>query len=265
MKTSTKKTIMWLLVALTAICLAMGAVFGNAGYTASADGDENLTATKVSVSTDGEHMLLVTVIKDVTDVYEVGYDFTGEVTKEFGATDKYYTSITVAKNTANETTWTAQDIFGNEYENGKMIVWEIAYSPANAYNYTAYYIKGTRVGETLYANPEGKKSGTPRETAVPTYTVTLDKDNGEENTVLNDIAYGTTAAAIYAPAMIPEKEGYTFEGWYPFFNTYSGSDFTGSVRVQDDADILVDTARHDGEKGQHGEKQCKYFLHDSSR
>ncbi len=49
---------------------------------------------------------------------------------------------------------------------------------------------------------------------VNKYTVTLIKANGEANTTLTDIPYGTTAAAVYAENMIPTYAGRTFDGWY---------------------------------------------------
>ncbi len=234
MRTSAKKTIMWLFVALTAICLAMGAVFGNAGRKASADGDDNLTATKVSVSEDKAHMLLVTVIKDVTDVYEVGYDFGTALTeeeKEDTATDKYYTSIT-----SGENTWTAKDIFGDEYSTtDAMIVWQIKYSPLKAYTYTAYYIEGTRYDDVLYKNDtDEKKSGTARTTEIGAYTVTYDTDGGDamEPSV---VPVGTSSSEL--ANVIPTKANYDFIKWQLKTGEDTYVDFDGTETISENITV----------------------------
>ncbi len=78
---------------------------------------------------------------------------------------------------------------------------------------------------------------------VNTYTVTLNKDNGEENVVLNNIAYGTSAEALYADNMIPTKAGYKFKGWY-----------VGDVKVQ-----ATDTVQSDLTVKAVWEKEIVYY------
>ncbi|MBQ7642333.1 MAG: hypothetical protein IJS67_00375, partial [Clostridia bacterium] len=100
MKTKTQKFMRVFLVALSAICFAAGIAFmGNVGSpVALADEVEesDFGETTYNVSKSGEHMLLVTPIKtDTSDIYEVGYEFTGENIPDVSdsekcATNKYY-------------------------------------------------------------------------------------------------------------------------------------------------------------------------------
>ncbi len=46
------------------------------------------------------------------------------------------------------------------------------------------------------------------------YTITLVKDNGEENAIIKGETYGTLASILYADDQIPSKPGYAFIGWY---------------------------------------------------
>ena len=96
--------------------MAMGvAITNNVGYVAIAEEtqvtQDFLSATKYKISTDQEEskMLLVTAIRDVTNVYEVGYVFTGYTvgSDDIAETTKYYDSLTTGG-----VTETAADIFG---------------------------------------------------------------------------------------------------------------------------------------------------------
>ncbi|MBR1868242.1 MAG: InlB B-repeat-containing protein, partial [Clostridia bacterium] len=228
MNTKTIKKMRFGLTVIAMLCLTAGiTLMGNIGTTAKADASP-LGDTKYNVSTNGEHMLLVTPITDVTDVYEAGYEFTGETpTLEKHATNKYYTSIS-----AGGDTWTAKSLFGGDYTTATpMIVWEVTRDAAKTYSYKAYYKKGTRIDEVLYA----KDSDEPQYNAVTTtplfFTVTFDTDGG--SAIASKYLPDGTAASTFADVSTT-KAGYTFSKWQ-----VSGEDYNFATATVT-ADVTLD-------------------------
>ena len=132
------------LTVLLAFCLALGMLpmsFVNTAHAINTPGIEpTLSATKARLSKDNGKMLLVTAIKNYVDVYEIGYEFTGESpTKVSEEKHTYYTSISDGK-----TTVTAEDLFGGEFSGAKMIIWEIVCESGTAYIFNAYALVGDR-------------------------------------------------------------------------------------------------------------------------
>ena len=239
MKVKSKNLLYVILAAMMCVCVALGIALNTAKpTTARADGDANLTATKVSVSSDLQHMLLVTVIKDVTDVYEVGYDFGTALTaeeKEKTDTDKYYTSIKVSEGTENETTWTAKDIFGDEYATtDAMIVWQIKYDCTKEYTVNAYYFKGTVSNGVLYKNDtDVKKTGAAKTIEVPNYDFSSATDpdiyvvSAENGATLNGIVADANATDGYAVKATTAVAN--LSGLYIHFDNITLADYEGIV------------------------------------
>ena len=163
-----KKITTILLGVASAFCLTAGAVtLKNSTYVASADETSTasvvLSETKYKVSDNGENMLLVTAIQNYTNVYEVGYEFSAGYTVGESAkteTTKYYDTITTA------TTETAEDIFGADYADAKLVIWEVAYEEGITFN--AYAMEGVVENGELH-------SGTKVTGATKTTPVTEDK------------------------------------------------------------------------------------------
>ncbi|MBQ6979532.1 MAG: DUF4838 domain-containing protein [Clostridia bacterium] len=146
------------LTALSIIC-ALCAVFSlftmtnvNTAKAARQAGGVTLSKTKYNVSSDNKGMLLVTGIKDYSDVYEVGYtfydggrDITESVYKYHAETTKFYTAIRTG-----ETVTRASDLFGAEYS--AMIIWEVGYTPESSFTYQAYAKVGNREGGYLVSS-----------------------------------------------------------------------------------------------------------------
>ena len=89
-------------------------------------------------------MILVTAIQNFGNVYEVGYEFNEGYTMGEGAlaeTKKYYDSITT------HTKQTAADIFGADYDDAKLVIWEVAYAEGMSFN--AYAKEGVMVNDKL--------------------------------------------------------------------------------------------------------------------
>lgn len=231
MKITTKKLVTVVLLALAVLCFAFGTMsktttetgfkgtYLSNTFVAFADEDDSvLGETKYNVSTDKKWMLIVTELKSTDLVYEVGYDFGSTYTVQEGVdvakTDEYYTSIS----TADDTVWTAANIFGGEAtEDTAMIVWEVSYDNTNTYSYKAYAKLGMISEGKLYpTNPETIiESETAKTTPAEVYTVTYyDEDKA---TVLYTETVNYQANATYN--VVPTKDAtgevlfVEFAGW----------------------------------------------------
>ena len=86
-----KKLSLSILTVLCAVCFMFGMGLMLTINSVSADvagGAPVLSETKVMRSNDNDKMLLATAIKNYADVYEVGYDFVGEVETTIAETKK---------------------------------------------------------------------------------------------------------------------------------------------------------------------------------
>ncbi len=201
------------LTALTFVCACCMAVAfilmtGITANVAKADTAPVLSETKIMRSVNNDKMLLATGIKNVEAVYEIGYAITaseGEVTTLKAENSRYYQSIV-----SGDVVWTAENIFGDASYEG-IIVWEIEFTTGVSYDIKAYAKYGEITDSGIDISNSITVDGTERECAY--YTVTLDKDNGEDNVAMV-VAAGTSAEFLYAEANIPAKEGMIFDGWY---------------------------------------------------
>lgn len=205
-----KKITIALLGMASVVCLGAGA--GLLKMTASAETAEQthtveLSKTVYKVSDNDEKMLLVTAIKNYTNVYEVGYEFDGYTVNEtdVAETTKYYDTLTTGGVTED-----ADDIFGEAWTGAKLLVWEVA-NTADV-TFTAYAKEGVvEEGGLVKPDVEIKATGIARNNKK--YTVTFADEDGK---VLN-------AQEVYNGKMpkyegTPTKEAtahctYTFSGW----------------------------------------------------
>lgn len=175
------------------------------------------STTKYQISSDDNNLLLVTGLKDLGDVYEVGYNFFDEngqdanasVTKVNTVTDKYFSAIR-----SGERVWTVADLFGEECDG--MIVWEVAYDSTLDYTYQAYAKVGDRNdGQLVTSKTEtyGVKkllSTTGASVASGTYALVVPETSSslidfaveEFNTLLSDVS-GVELAIVKDNAELP--------------------------------------------------------------
>lgn len=189
-------------------CMAMGASLYNANVNASAEvvGSGIFTETKCKISNDGERMLVVTGIKDVSLIYELGYEINGE---EYDAkagdtaqTDTYYESLTLGSvtKTANEFIEGAQGL----------LVWEIDYDSTIAYSVKAYaYVGELNDKGQLIAPDQNQRTYATAKNNFNVFDVTFEDEDGEEIET-KSVNYGAKVTAPEAP----EKDGFVFKGWY---------------------------------------------------
>ncbi len=141
----------------TATQTANGGLKGTYDFTAFAEGTETYTAyaTKGLVSTDGNYLLLLTGIDDVTAYKEIGYKISvngGAVTTEKMTT--YYTAVKTGETEVGQTTIFDADVQG-------MIVYEIEYDSANEYSVTPYFTKNDGTEISGQENTAEADAGTP--------------------------------------------------------------------------------------------------------
>ena len=211
--------------------------------TAETEAESVIGKTKFNVSVNKDYLLVVTTLTDVSTVYEVGYDFGSSYTVAEGdqaEKKNYYTSIK-----AGDNIWSATDIFGETYTaETPMIVWEVAYNAAKEYSCKAYAKTGTRDENGLHINdPETVAYGNSITVAVPRYTITLNKNNGTTNTVIDDVAYGTTAEILYSETYLPARDDtFEFIGWY-----YGTTRVETAMTVTQDMTLVAKYSLKDGE------------------
>ena len=150
---------------------------------------------------------------------EVAYDFTTPVTADITLTAKWEevappapTTYTVTFNTDG-----GSEIAPAIVEEGKNV------AEPSAPTKVGYTFAGWYVGDVAYdfAAPVTANVEITAKWTEITYTVTFDAANGAEADVIT-VNYGATVAAPAAP----EKEGFTFDGWYAGDAAY---DFTAAV------------------------------------
>lgn len=217
-----KKFRVALLGTASVLCLAIGvAMTNNANYVANAEEtqvtQDFLSATKYKISTDQEEskMLLVTAIRDVADVYEVGYVFTGYTvgSDDIAETTKYYDSLTTGG-----VTETAADIFGSDWADAKLIVWEVS-NTANV-TFSAYAKVGERVGDVL-TKPAEEIVKTSTERTNQKYTVTFVDEYG--TTLGTQEVYNGKVPTFADPTKEADAQyTYTFAGWDSVFAPVTG-------------------------------------------
>ncbi len=200
-----KKLNVTMLTLTSAFCMMAGAFFMADVSVAKADNASSaapmLSTTKVMVSEENDKMMLVTAIKDMADVYEVGYTFGGTVATTSAETTKYYTSIG-----DGTTTLTADDIFTEMWvadEGVGMIIWEVEFGFDTAYEYKAYAKVGERNDEGELVLPSEEIVVTPVDAISKTFYLATFK-NGEE-TVSTQIY--TDPASVEVPELA-FKPGY---------------------------------------------------------
>ena len=145
MKTVKRNAFLSVLTFIAITCFAMALIFAtNTSKTVNAAMSPALTRTYYSTSTDGEHVLLATpILGDVSDIYEVGYTFTGfEPTPVQADSLHYYTTINGAG---------ARTLFGVDAytDTTPMVVWEVK-NDIRTENVQAYFKKGERINGVLY-------------------------------------------------------------------------------------------------------------------
>lgn len=187
-------------------CAALGAGAWNANVSADAEqGSDLFTETKCQISNDGERMLIVTGIKDVDLVYQLGYEVNGaDYVAKAGDTaenDTYYESLTLGGVTKTASEFLA----GSE----GLLVWEIAYDSTVAYSVQAFAYVGEMNGDQLIAPDENTRTYATAKNNFNVFAVTFETEDGEEIEVKN-MNYGSKVVAPQAPA----KENAEFAGWY---------------------------------------------------
>lgn len=199
-----KKLNLTMLTLTSAFCMMAGAFFMADVDVAKAENAAGTTptfsTTKVMLSKSEDKMMLVTAIKDMADVYEVGYTFEGTVVTKSDETTKYYTSIG-----DGTTTLTADDIFEETWvseEGVGMIIWEVEFGFDTAYEYKPYAKVGERAegGELVLPSTENVKTVEAIEKTFYKATFKV-----EEETVATKVY--TDATSVVAPE-IPFKPGY---------------------------------------------------------
>lgn len=198
-----KKLSLSILTVLCAVCFMFGVGLMTSVSNVSADvagGAPVLSETKIMRSVNNDKMLLATAIMNFDDVYEIGYDITNDVEPTIAEKARFYTSIqTGSKN------WTAEDIFGSEFSDAGLIVWEIPFELGEAYEFKAYAIYGDRneQGQLVASNHKV----TPENSTVKQFfEVTFKTHDGSE--VLSQKVY-----AAGAEVLAPEKgTTYTLDG-----------------------------------------------------
>ena len=139
--TNKRKRISGILLVFAAIaCIMMGV--WSVHKTAAADGEFECSETKCLLSNDKTGMLIATAIKNYDYVYEIGYEFTKGSASEndFTATDRYFREISKGGKSV-----TAGDIFGLNYADAALAVWEITYDSNIEYEFK-FYAKVGKLG-----------------------------------------------------------------------------------------------------------------------
>ena len=244
--TNKRKRISGILLILAVIaCIMMGVL--SVHKTAAADGEFECSETKCLLSNDKTGMLIVTAIKNYDYVYEIGYEFTKGSASEndFTATDRYFREISKGGKSV-----TAGDIFGLNYADAALAVWEITYDSNIEYEFK-FYAKVGKLGSdgqtVVKQDPEqivyGKTKNVVTYTEVKHYVRNINGSYTLKETETNVICMGTPTAKTYAGYnygsnsvdgtvcnMYYELEGVTF---YSANNIYKWKLDVSSYRVID--------------------------------
>lgn len=244
--TNKRKRISGILLVLAAIACIMTGVL-SVHKTAAADGEFECSETKCLLSNDKTGMLIVTAIKNYDYVYEIGYEFTKGSASEndFTATDRYFREISKGGKSV-----TAGDIFGLNYADAALAVWEITYDSNIEYEFK-FYAKVGKLGSdgqtVVKQDPEqivyGKTKNVVTYTEVKHYVRNINGSYTLKETETNVICMGTPTAKTYAGYnygsnsvdgtvcnMYYELDGITFNSantiykWKPDVSSYQISD-----------------------------------------
>ena len=244
--TNKRKRISGILLVLAVIACIMTGVL-SVHKTAAAEGEFECSETKCLLSNDKTGMLIVTAIKNYDYVYEIGYEFTKGSASEndFTATDRYFREISKGGKSV-----TAGDIFGLNYADAALAVWEITYDSNIEYEFK-FYAKVGKLGSdgqtVVKQDPEqivyGKTKNVVTYTEVKHYVRNINGSYTLKETETNVICMGTPTAKTYAGYnygsnsvdgtvcnMYYELEGVTF---YSANNIYKWKPDVSSYRVID--------------------------------
>ena len=199
--TNKRKRISGILLVLAAIaCIMMGV--WSVHKTAAAVGEFECSETKCLLSNDKTGMLIVTAIKNYDYVYEIGYEFTKGSASEndFTATDRYFREISKGGKSV-----TAGDIFGLNYADAALAVWEITYDSNIEYEFK-FYAKVGKLGSdgqtVVKQDPEqivyGKTKNVVTYTEVKHYIRNINGSYTLKETETNVPCMGTPSAKTYA-------------------------------------------------------------------
>ena len=189
-----------LLVFAAIACIMMGV--WSVHKTAAADGEFECSETKCLLSNDKTGMLIATAIKNYDYVYEIGYEFTKGSASEndFTATDRYFREISKGGKSV-----TAGDIFGLNYADAALAVWEITYDSNIEYEFK-FYAKVGKLGSdgqtVVKQDPEqivyGKTKNVVTYTEVKHYIRNINGSYTLKETETNVPCMGTPSAKTYA-------------------------------------------------------------------
>ena len=199
--TNKRKRISGILLVFAAIaCIMMGV--WSVHKTAAAVGEFECSETKCLLSNDKTGMLIATAIKNYDYVYEIGYEFTKGSASEndFTATDRYFREISKGGKSV-----TAGDIFGLNYADAALAVWEITYDPNIEYEFK-FYAKVGKFGSdgqtVVKQDPEqivyGKTKNVVTYTEVKHYIRNINGSYTLKETETNVPCMGTPSAKTYA-------------------------------------------------------------------
>lgn len=240
--TNKRKRISGILLVFAVIACIMTGVL-SVHKTAAADGEFECSETKCLLSNDKTGMLIVTAIKNYDYVYEIGYEFTKGSASEndFTATDRYFREISKGGKSV-----TAGDIFGLNYADAALAVWEITYDSNIEYEFK-FYAKVGKLGSdgqtVVKQDPEqiiyGKTKNVVTYTEVKHYVRNINGSYTLKETETNVLCMGTPSAKTYAGYeygsksvdgtvcnMYYELEGVTFNSanniyrWKPDVSSY---------------------------------------------
>ena len=218
-----KKLLLGFLSLAFVSCLATAVSFKSTIATAQEATNINIfTETKCQISKNGDKMLMVTGITDVSNIYEIGYDISGGYVvneNDKAVTNKYYESLTLG----TETKLAGDFIPGAE----GLLIWEIAYDSSYTYSVQPYAYVGTINDEgQLVAPDENEKTLGAIKANFNTLAVTYEEAEGVtfngESTVnrLGDYTFSIDVADGYAAVVYcngtkltaNENGTYTVEG-----------------------------------------------------
>ena len=199
--TNKRKRISGILLVFAAIaCIMMGV--WSVHKTAAAVGEFECSETKCLLSNDKTGMLIATAIKNYDYVYEIGYEFTKGSASEndFTATDRYFREISKGGKSV-----TAGDIFGLNYADAALAVWEITYDSNIEYEFK-FYAKVGKLGSdgqtVVKQDPEqivyGKTKNVVTYTEVKHYIRNINGSYTLKETETNVPCMGTPSAKTYA-------------------------------------------------------------------
>lgn len=199
--TNKRKRIFGILLVFAAIaCIMLGV--GSMHKTAAADGEFECSETKCLLSNDKTGMLIATAIKNYDYVYEIGYEFTKGSASEndFTATDRYFREISKGGKSV-----TAGDIFGSNYADAALAVWEITYDSNIEYEFK-FYAKVGKLGSdgqtVVKQDPEqivySETKNVVTYTEVKHYIRNINGSYTLKETETNVPCMGTPSAKTYA-------------------------------------------------------------------